>query len=97
MNLKKVLVRLNILNGFLISLLLIFTIFQIGTITNQICFINEAKRKIEKIEKEKNYLEGLFLGSVQLEKLETFLSEEKLVKAKKLKYIQIFEGTALAK
>jgi Ser-tRNA(Ala) deacylase AlaX len=94
---KLILKIIKLLNFTLIVFLLILTIFQIGIFTSQIYFIEQAERKIEELSKENQVLEEKFLSSNSLSNLEEFVKKENLVKAGKIKYIQIFEGAVLAK
>lgn len=94
---ESILKKVQILNLILILILLSLTVFQVGILTNQIYFISQAERKIKQLSKENQILEEEFLSSNSLSTLEDFVKKENLVKAEKIKFIQIFGGTVLAK
>jgi cell division protein FtsB len=88
---------IKFLNLSSIVFLSIFTIFQIGIFTSRVYFLKQAERKIEELSKENQILEEKFLSSNSPSKVEEFVKEENLVKAGRIKFIQIFEGAVLAK
>jgi cell division protein FtsB len=97
MKIKSIFQAIKFSNLALIIFFLVFTIFQIGVFTSQVYFLEQAKRKIEKISKENQILEEKFLALNSLSKVEEFVKKENFVKAQKIKFIQIFEGAVLAK
>lgn len=94
---NRILNKIKALNLILILLLFVFTIFQIGVLTNQVYFISQAKKKINQLSKENQFLEEQFFNSNSLSNLDDFIKKENLVKVEKMKFIQIFQGAVLAK
>lgn len=94
---KSILVKINILSFLLVVFSFLLTIFQVGFFTKEIYFLNQAKEEITKLSRENQNLEDQLLSLNFFSKLEEFLKKENFVRAKNLKYIQIFEGAALAK
>lgn len=94
---KKISNWLKILNLIFISFLLIFTIFQISWLTQQIYFVKNAEKKLRELSKTNEILEIELSKSNSLSHLEDYLLKENFVKAKNPKYIQILESSVVTK
>ncbi len=92
-NLKKINILLSIFSLVFFSL----TIFQILKFAEKHYLIKKAEKEINKIENENQKLEDELFSFNQTINLDEFLQKEGFVEAKNVKYIQVFEGTVLAK
>jgi cell division protein FtsB len=97
MKLKSILKVIKFFNLSLIIFLSILTVFQIGIFTSRVYSLKEGERKIEKLSKENQILEEKLLSSNSPSKVDEIVKKENLVKAGKIKFIQIFGGAVLAK
>jgi hypothetical protein len=77
--------------------LAIFTIFHIGVFTENVSEINFLKKKISQISKENQRLEDEILNMNLPHNLSQFVKNSSLIKAEKIKFIQILEGGVVAK
>jgi cell division protein FtsB len=94
---RKILEKINILNLIAVLVLLGFTIFRIGVLTEEISSISSMKKKIAEFSKENQKLEDEALSLNSISNLAQFLENTNLVKAEKMKFIQILEGGVVAK
>lgn len=94
---KKIFNKIKILNLIVILILLIFTIFQIAKLTQQVYFIKNTEKEIQKLSKINEVLEIEFSKSNSLSHIENYVLKENFVKAKNIKYIQVLEDTVVAK
>ena len=87
------------INLIFFSVLLIFYILQVGTLTQKIYLKSDYEKRLEKLSKENEVLEIEFSKLNSLANIENYLTGENFVKAKpnQVKYIQILEGTVVAK
>ena len=88
-----------VINLIFFSVLSIFYIFQVGTLTQKIYLKSDYEKRLEKLSKENEVLEIEFSKLNSLANIENYLTGENFVKAKpnQVKYIQILEGTVVAK
>jgi cell division protein FtsB len=89
---RKLLEKINILNLSLILVLFGLTLFRISILTNEISSIDIMKKRIAELSKENQKLEDEFLATNSISNLSQFLENSNLVKAEKIKFIQILEG-----
>lgn len=88
-----------VINLIFFLVLSIFYIFQVGTLTQKIYLIKDYEKRLEKLSKENEVLEINLSKSNSLSNIENYLIGENFVKTKagQVKYIQILEGTVVAK
>jgi hypothetical protein len=89
---RKILEKINILNLTVVLILSGLTIFKIGILTKEISLIGSMKKEIIEISKENQKLEDEALAINSISNLDQFLENTNLVKAEKMKFIQIFGG-----
>jgi hypothetical protein len=89
---RKILEKINILNLTVVLILSGVTIFKIGILTKEISLIGSMKKEIIEISKENQKLEDEALAINSISNLDQFLENTNLVKAEKMKFIQIFGG-----
>jgi cell division protein FtsB len=89
---RKILEKINILNLIAVLVLFGLTIFRIGLLTEEISSISLMKKKMVEISKENQKLEDEVLTLNSISNLAQFLENKNLVKAEKMKFIQILEG-----
>jgi cell division protein FtsB len=89
---RKLLEKINILNLSLILVLFGLTLFRISILTNEMSSIDIMKKRIAELSKENQKLEDEFLATNSISNLSQFLENSNLVKAEKIKFIQILEG-----
>jgi hypothetical protein len=89
---RKILEKINILNLTVVLILSGLTIFKIGLLTKEISLIGSMKKEIIEISKENQKLEDEALAINSISNLDQFLENTNLVKAEKMKFIQIFGG-----
>jgi hypothetical protein len=89
---RKILEKINILNLTVVLILFGLTIFKIGLLTKEISLISSMKKEIIEISKENQKLEDEALAINSISNLDQFLENTNLVKAEKVKFIQIFGG-----
>jgi hypothetical protein len=94
---RKILKTINILNSIFLSILLGLILLEISLLTKDVSFIEITKKKIDQISKENQKLEDEVLNSNSISNLDQFLEKSSLVKAEKVKFIQILEGGVVAK
>jgi len=94
---RKTLEKINILNLIAVLVLFGLTIFRIGLLTEEISSISLMKKKMVEISKENQKLEDEVLTLNSISNLAQFLENKNLVKAEKIKFIQILEGGVVAK
>jgi hypothetical protein len=94
---RKILEKINILNLIAVLVLFGLTIFRIGLLTEEISSISLMKKKMVEISKENQKLEDEVLTLNSISNLAQFLENKNLVKAEKIKFIQILEGGVVAK
>ncbi|MBI2626028.1 MAG: hypothetical protein HYW69_00335 [Candidatus Nealsonbacteria bacterium] len=84
--------------GFiLITALLIFYIFQIGNITQTSFLISQHEKEVVLLSQQNKNLEFVISQTGSLASLEDILSSFNYEKVGKINYIQILDGTVLAK
>jgi hypothetical protein len=89
---RKILEKINILNLTVVLILSGVTIFKIALLTKEISLISSMKKEIIEISKENQKLEDEALAINSISNLDQFLENTNLVKAEKMKFIQIFGG-----
>ena len=94
---KKILAKINILNLIVVLILFGLTLFRVSLLTKEIALINLMQKKIVEIAKENQRLEDTAFDLDSISNLAQFLENSNLVKAKRVKFIQIFEGGVVAK
>jgi hypothetical protein len=94
---SKILEKINILNLLVILVFSGLTLFKISLLTNEISSIGSMKRKIVELSKENQKLEDETLALNSISNLTQFLENSNLVKAERLKFIQIPEGGVVVK
>jgi hypothetical protein len=94
---SKILEKINILNLLVILVFSGLTLFKISLLTNEISSIGSMKRKIVELSKENQKLEDEALALNSISNLTQFLENSNLVKAERLKFIQIPEGGVVVK
>jgi hypothetical protein len=94
---RKILEKINILNLTVVLILSGVTIFKIGILTKEISLIGSMKKEIIEISKENQKLEDEALAINSISNLDQFLENTNLVKAEKMKFIQIFGGGVVVK
>jgi hypothetical protein len=94
---RKILEKINILNLIVVLVLFGVTIFRIGLLTEDISMISSMKKKTVEVSKENQKLEDEALSLNSISNLAQFLENANLVKAEKMKFIQILEGGVVAK
>jgi len=94
---RKILAKINILNLIVVLVLFGSTLFRISLLTKEISLINLMKKRIVEISKENQRLEDIAFDLDSISNLAQFLENSNLVKAEKVKFIQIFEGGVVAK
>jgi len=94
---KKILAKINILNLIIVLVLFGSTLFKISLLTKEISSISLMEKKIVEISKENQRLEDIAFDLNSISNLAQFLENSNLVKAEKVKFIQIFEGGVVAK
>ena len=72
-------------------------IFQLNLHTKEIYLIQEYEKNLNKLSQENRILEINFSNANSLGKIENYLQNQVFEKVGKVEYIQILEGTALAK
>jgi cell division protein FtsB len=87
----------GVINLIFFSFLLIFYVFQVGTLTQKIYLKADYEKKLEKLSKENKVLEIEFSKLNSLANIENYLTGKNFVKAKpnEVKYIQILEGSVV--
>ena len=94
---RKILEKINILNLIAVLVLFWLAIFRIDLLTEEISSISLMKKKMVEISKENQKLEDEVLTLNSISNLAQFLENKNLVKAEKIKFIQILEGGVVAK
>jgi len=94
---KKILAKINILNLILILIFAGLTLIKISLLTKEISSIRLTKKKIVELSKENQRLEDEVLALNSISNLAQFLENSNLVKAEKIKFIQILEGGVVVK
>jgi hypothetical protein len=89
---RKILEKINILNLTVVLILYGVTILKIALLTKEISLIGSMKKEIIEISKENQKLEDEALAINSISNLDQFLENTNLVKAEKMKFIQIFGG-----
>jgi len=86
-----------VINLIFFSVLSIFYIFQVGTLTQKIYLIKDYEKRLEKLSKENEVLEINLSKSDSLNNVENYLLSENFVRANpgQVKYIRILEGTVV--
>lgn len=97
MKAKKLIKKIQIFNTIIIFILSVITIYQTNSLVGQITLKKELEKRVEKVMKENQELEDVFLSFSSPKKIDEFLENENLVKAKNIKFLQIFSSAALAK
>ena len=87
------------INLIFFSVLLIFYILQVGTLTQKIYLIADYEKRLEKLSQKNEVLEIEFSKSNSLANIENYLIGENFVKANasQVKYLQILESTVVSK
>ncbi|MDD5145398.1 MAG: hypothetical protein PHF44_00905 [Candidatus Pacebacteria bacterium] len=78
--------------SLLIVSLLIFYVFQINNLISQTYLLQNYQKRIEKLNQEKEELEGNLAGVGSLYNVENLIGELKLEKINQISYIQISEN-----
>ena len=94
---KKILTKINILNLIVILIFVGLTLIKISLLTKEISSIRLMKKKIVELSKENQRLEDEALVLNSISNLAQFLENSNLVKAEKIKFIQILEGGVVVK
>ena len=94
---RKISKAINILNFIFLSILLGLCLVEVRFFIKEVFLIKEMKEKITQLSKENQKLQEEILNSNSISNLDQFLENSKLVKAKKIKFIQIFEGGVVKK
>lgn len=98
MNFSKINLRSVWLSGFiLMTLLLIFYIFQMSKITQVSFFISQYEREIVQLSQQNKNLEIVLSQAKSLSNLETILSRLDYEEVGGIYYLRVLEGTVLAK
>jgi len=87
------------INLIFFSVLLIFYILQVGTLTQKIYLIADYEKRLEKLSQKNEVLEIEFSKSNSLANIENYLVGKNFVKANasQVKYLQILESTVVSK
>jgi len=94
---RDILTIIWVINLIFFLVLLIFYIFQVGTLTQKIYLLGDFEERLEKLSKENEVLEIEFSKSNSLANIENYLIGENFVKANasQVKYLQILESTVV--
>lgn len=86
-----------VINFILISFLLAFYVFQVSVLTQEIYLIKNYEKRFDSLSKE-NEISEISLSKVNsLSNIKNYFSSEDFVKATRVKYIQILEGSVVTK
>jgi cell division protein FtsB len=77
--------------------LLIVCIFQLNAYTKEFYLIQDYEKKLNQLTQENKILEINFSKANSLSKIGSYIQSQAFEKAEKVEYIQLLEGTALAK
>lgn len=81
----------------LITSLLIFCVFQVGSLTQETYLIKDYEKRLASLSKESGILEINFSRTNSLSNIENYLQKENFVKANQVKYIQTLESSVVTK
>ncbi len=83
--------------GTILSLVLLFDIFQMNSFTSEKYLIQKYKQKLDNLIKENNMLEINVSRLNSLSNIDNYLAKNNFVRENKVKYIRIFESSVVAK
>ncbi len=77
--------------------LLIFSFYQVFSLSQNLYFLKKGEKEIAKLSKEIKKLEVELSEKTSLSNLDQFLANSHLIKAERAKFIEVFESGVAAK
>lgn len=100
MNFSQLYLKFNLIRNFclvLLTLLVVFYIFQLSQLTNGIYLIKNYNKNIENISKENNALEVKFSRANSMENLRSLVGNLSFDRVGKIDYVKIPEDAVVLK
>lgn len=91
---------MNIVKNFILSsiiFLLILSFYQIFILSQNLYFLSQGEKEVQKLIKEVKKLEVELSEVTSLSNLDQFLTTSQLIKAPKTKFIEVFESGVVAR